>query len=116
MHELGVTKNIAEIVLKYAEEAGAARVDKVNLVVGDMRNLEEVWVTRYFRRIAKGTVAEDAEVHIVYVPIAFFCRDCGATFTLDIHKDERMSCPECGSSAFSLIAGKELTIASIEVR
>lgn len=115
MHELGVTKTIAEAVLKHAEAHGARRVTAVNLIVGDMRNLEEVWVTRYFRRVAQGTIAEDAEVHITYVPIAFYCNECQATFTLDVHRNERMHCPECGGTDFSLVTGKELTIASIEL-
>ncbi len=115
MHELGVTKTIVETVLKHAMAQGATRVTRVNLIVGDMRNLEEEWVTRYFQRIAKGSIAQDAIVHITYVPIAFYCNSCQETFTLDVHANERMHCPICASTDFSMITGKELTISSIEV-
>lgn len=116
MHELGVTKKIAETVVACAEENGAHEMTAVNLIIGKMRNLEQEWVQRYFYRCAKGTVAENAQVNITYVPIAFYCNDCTATFTLDVHKDERMRCTECGSTEFSMVCGKELTIKSIEMR
>jgi hydrogenase nickel incorporation protein HypA/HybF len=115
MHELGVTKNIVEAVLKHAKAAGASEVISVNLLVGDMRNLEEVWLTRYFQRIAKGTIAQNAQINITYVPIAFYCNTCHATFTLDVHSNRKMFCPECQSDQFSMITGKELTIQSLEL-
>lgn len=115
MHELGVTKTIVEAVLEHAQAVGASKVVTVNLLVGDMRNLEEVWLTRYFQRIAKGTIAENAHVAITYIPIAFYCNGCHATFTLDVHSNERMFCPKCRSNQFSMITGKELTIQSLEL-
>jgi Zn finger protein HypA/HybF involved in hydrogenase expression len=36
MHELGVTQAILEVVLKHAREAGAGRVQRIHLVVGDL--------------------------------------------------------------------------------
>lgn len=115
MHELGVTRDIARIVVKRATEGHAARVTAVQLVVGRMRNLEEEWVQRYFDRCARNTIAEGAKVSIEYVPIAFYCNDCKSTFTLDVHKDERMHCPECGGSNFDMVCGGELLIKSISV-
>lgn len=115
MHELGVTRDIARIVVQWAQEGGAKRVVGVHLVVGRMRNLEEQWVQRYFTRCARGTIAEGAGIHIEYVPIAFYCRSCGETFTLDVHKDERMRCPCCQGNDFSMVCGGELLIKNIEI-
>lgn len=115
MHELGVTRDIARIVVQRAQESGAHRVVAVDLVIGRMRNLEEQWVQRYFTRCAKGTIAEGARIHIEYVPIAFHCRSCGETFVLDVHKDERMHCPHCHGDDFSMICGGELLIKDIQV-
>lgn len=113
MHELGVTRDIARIVVQRAQEHGAHRVVAVDLVIGAMRNLEEEWVQRYFDRCVCGTLAEGAQVRIEYVPFAFLCADCGETFALDVHKDERMHCPACGGVDFSMICGGELLIKQI---
>lgn len=44
MHELGVTKSIVEVVVRHAQEQSANQVRSVNLIIGEMRNLEEEWV------------------------------------------------------------------------
>lgn len=115
MHELGVTKSIVEVVLRHAEAQGATGVRAVNLVIGEMRNLDEEWVQRYFDRCAEGTIAQGAKVSITKVPIAFYCSACGATFQLPMGSDKHMCCTECGSEEYDMITGGELLIKSIEV-
>lgn len=82
MHELGVTRSIVDVVLRNAQAQQAKRVLSVSLVIGEMRNLEEEWVQRYFDRCAKGALAEGAKIKIQKVPMAFYCNDCGSTFQL----------------------------------
>ena len=77
MHELGVTRSIVDVVLRNACSQQAKQVLSVSLVIGEMRNLEEEWVQRYFDRCAKGTLAEGAKIKIQKVPMAFYCNDCG---------------------------------------
>ena len=64
MHELGVTRSIVDVVLRNAQAQQAKQVLSVSLVIGEMRNLEEEWVQRYFDRCAKGTLAEGAKIKI----------------------------------------------------
>ena len=80
MHELAVTRNIVDVVVRNATGQGARRVVRVRLVVGKMRNFEREWVQKYFDRFAKDTIAEGAQLDIEYVPIVFYCDACGTTF------------------------------------
>lgn len=115
MHELGVTRSIVDIVVRKGIEQRAHRIVAVRLIVGKVRNFEQVWVQRYFDRCAKGTIAEGASVQIEYVPITFYCEGCGATFELELGNNRRLSCPECGSGEYRMITGGELLIKEIEV-
>ena len=116
MHELGVTRSIVDVVLRNACAQQAKQVLSVSLVIGEMRNLEEEWVQRYFDRCAKGTLAEGAKIKIQKVPMAFYCNDCGSTFQLAMGSDRHMCCPDCGSENYDMVTGGELLIKEIEIR
>lgn len=57
------------------------------------------------RRCAKGTIAEGAAVHIEYVPITFYCEECGVTFAWELGSDRHLSCPAYGSADYRMITG-----------
>lgn len=116
MHELGVTRSIVDVVLRNACAQQAKQVLSVSLVIGEMRNLEEEWVQRYFDRCAKDTLAEGAKIKIQKVPMAFYCNNCGSTFQLAMGSDRHMCCPDCGSENYDMVTGGELLIKEIEIR
>ena len=115
MHELAVTRNIVEVVVRNAEAQGAHRVLRVHLVVGKMRNFEREWVQKYFDRFAKDTIAEGAQLDITYVPIVFYCNACGETFPHQPDIGMRMKCPGCGGSDYNMVTGGELLIKEMEI-
>ena len=115
MHELAVTRNIVDVVVRNAETQGAQRIVRVRLIVGKMRNFEQKWVQNYCDRFAKGTIAEGAQLDIEYVPIVFYCNACGETFPLEPSIGLRMKCPGCGSHEYNMITGGELMIKEMEV-
>ena len=115
MHELAVTRNIVDVVVRNAQAQGATRVVRVRLIVGKMRNFERNWAQNYFDRFAKDTVAEGAQLEIDYVPIVFYCNACGATFQIQMGTGQRMHCTECGSDDYNMITGGELLIKEMEI-
>jgi hydrogenase nickel incorporation protein HypA/HybF len=60
MHELAVTESILNVVLKNAEASQAKKVIAVGLRIGDMTELQDEWIQRYFDHLSKGTLAEGA--------------------------------------------------------
>ena len=115
MHELAVTRNIVDVVVRNATGQGARRVVRVRLVVGKMRNFEREWVQKYFDRFAKDTSAEGAQLDIEYVPIVFYCDACGTTFPLEPGIGMRMKGPGCGGDDYRMLTGGELMIQEMEV-
>ncbi len=112
MHELGIMTSVMEAVTQSANEAGATSVLKVSLSVGEMTEAIEDALRFAFEVLTENTMCADAELEIKMVKPKSRCLECGAVYE---HDRFHMICPECGSFATELIAGRELQIDSIEV-
>jgi hydrogenase nickel incorporation protein HypA/HybF len=116
MHELAVTKSILKLALDQAAEHGGGQVLKIHLLIGEMRNLEEDWIQRYFDYISKGTPAEGAVIKVTKSPVNFLCLDCKGQFHADLKEDKKLLCPYCGGFNYDLTSGRELTVEKLEIR
>lgn len=112
MHELGIMTGVVDSVQTAAEEAGANRVLKVNLLVGEMTEAIADALYFAFDVLKEDTLLDGAQLDIISVAPRSLCLDCGAEFD---HDRFHMTCPKCDSSFTKLIAGRELAIDSIEV-
>ena len=112
MHELGIMTGVMDAVEQTAAQAGATKVLKVVLSIGEMTEAIEDSLRFAFEVLTEGTISEGAELDINIVKPKSRCLDCGAEYE---HDRFHMLCPECNSFATELIAGRELQIDSIEV-
>lgn len=60
MHELSVTQALCDMVVKAAEEHGAAKVNAIEIVLGTKSGYVPECIAQYFELIADGTIAEKA--------------------------------------------------------
>jgi hydrogenase nickel incorporation protein HypA/HybF len=116
MHELAVTKSILKLVLEQAAQNNGKEILKIHLLIGEMRNLEEDWIQRYFDYISKGTPAEKAVIKVKKVPVIFLCKDCNRQFTANLKEDKKLLCPHCSSFEYDLVSGRELIIEKMELK
>lgn len=114
MHELPVMQEVLGLVLKHAQRHRVEKVYAVQMRVGEMSDLEEEWMQRYFDHLAKGSLAEGAQLKIERVPVKMQCQACGNRFHPDMNNRERIVCPECDESNCILISGREYTIVNLE--
>lgn len=115
MHELSVIQSILEISLKHARENNAEKVLGIGLKVGELSDLVNEWMQRYFDYLSKNTIAEGAILKIERLPVVFRCEDCKSDFTVPIQELERLICPHCGSDKAVLVSGREYYIDHLEV-
>ena len=115
MHELVVTKNIHQLVLRHAQKADARRVLTVNLEIGALSDLQTEWLQRYFDRLSRNTVSEGAKLKITRVPAVFQCNQCCQTFEINSLLGGDLTCQQCHSSEVSLVSGKEYHVINMEV-
>lgn len=112
MHEMPVTKSLLEIALRHAEEAGAERITRLNIVIGELASIVDDSVQFYWDIISKGTIAEGAELHFERRSAMLRCLDCGHRFPL---AGDDYTCPACRSGRVVAVGGDEFQLESIEV-
>jgi hydrogenase nickel incorporation protein HypA/HybF len=118
MHELAITQSMLEVALRHAQQAGAQRIVRINLVVGDLSGIVGESVQFYFDIISRGTLAEGAELVFRRVPAGFRCRACGAEYephAPGAAPDMTWACPACGQLQPEVVGGREFLVESIEV-
>jgi len=101
-----------ELVHEQAVKAGAARVERINLIVGELSGYVGGCIQLYFDTLSKGTIAENAQIIFKVVPTTGRCRSCGETFEI---KELNWTCPNCQGNSIQLVGGNELFVESIEV-
>lgn len=114
MHELSVTKDILNIVLKHARRHGVAEIRKIELEIGALSDLEQEWIQRYFTTLAAGSVAAKARIVVKKIPCRFTCSSCRSEFSADLSSDEALVCPQCGSAEVHMTSGMEYTVKNME--
>ena len=112
MHELAVTESLLEIALRHAREAGAERITRLNVVIGELSSIVDESVQFYWDMVSEGTIAEGAELHFERVEGTLHCLECGHTFPL---RAADFVCPECGASQVTAAGGDEFRLDSIEI-
>jgi hydrogenase nickel incorporation protein HypA/HybF len=115
MHELPVTENILKVVLRHAEEAKAGKVVRVSLRIGELSDIIEEWLQRYFDYLSKGTLAEGAVLQVERTPVIFRCEDCGESFPVKVREVHDIAWPSCGGGKATFVSGREFFIKNIEV-
>lgn len=115
MHELQVTHRILDVVLRHAQANGANKVVLIQLKVGELSDLENEWLQKYFDYISKGTIAENATLRIERTPVVMECSGCAHSFPVNIRKIKDIRCPECGHKNCALISGSGYNIKNLEV-
>ena len=115
MHELQVTESILSIVLKHAQENNVRKIVSIHLKIGELSDLENEWIQRYFDYLSNGTVAEGAKLEIERSPVVMQCNSGLHKFEVDIKQMKDIQCPECGDKDCKLISGREYYIKHMEV-
>lgn len=114
MHEMALTRDVVDIVVDEAEKAGAHRVNTVYLTIGYARDIVEDLFEKCFAYLARGTVAQDAELVLERTPLMVSCDACGTVHHIDVFDATTHRCPRCGSEEYTLRSGFEFTIDRIE--
>jgi hydrogenase nickel incorporation protein HypA/HybF len=112
MHEVSLMENALTIALDYATRAQASRIHQIALRVGDLSGVEPDALQFAFEVVAQGTIAEQAHLTIESCPTLCYCNTCHQNFR---PTEQGYGCPTCQTWSLSIVQGKELELASLEV-
>jgi hydrogenase nickel incorporation protein HypA/HybF len=112
MHEYPITQQIIKIAEKHCAEAGAGKVKKITIVVGDYSGIAAESLSMYFDVISVGTLCEGAVVEVERVRPKLLCPACGELFT---REPMTFACPKCSTNGNPTETGKEFYVKEIEV-
>jgi hydrogenase nickel incorporation protein HypA/HybF len=112
MHELSLIAGLFEILEEKARQHQAAKVLAVKLLVGRLSGAVPELLVTAFDMYKKGTLAEEAELETVPVPLKVRCRSCGAEFEVE---DFVFLCPSCGGPDLDILQGTELYVEKIDL-
>ena len=115
MHELGIMTGVMDAVCESARANNALRVTRVDMSIGEMTEAIQDALDFAFealRDLPEYELCKDAQLNITMVRCKSHCLECDSEY---VHDRFHMLCPNCGSFATEMVAGKELQIDSIEV-
>ncbi len=115
MHELQVTERILDIAVKHAAGHNVSKIVRIGLKIGELSDLEDEWIQRYFDYLSKGTLAENARLAIERAPIVLRCEACACSFEVSKDGLGEVACPDCGESRCQLVSGREYVVQNMEV-
>lgn len=110
MHEYSIVASLLAHVQVEAARAGASRVHRLTVRVGELAGVDVELLKRAFEIFRARTVAEAAELAVTHVRARWGCPGCGQA----ILPGERLRCPRCSTPA-RLLEGDELVLERLEL-
>jgi len=115
MHELPLTESILNVVLKYAAANKANQVLSIHMQIGELCDVEEEWLQRYFDYLSKDTMAEKAKLKIERMPVVVQCAACQALYEIQPAQIGNLVCPACGAISGVFVSGREYHVKAMAV-
>ncbi|MFZ5773943.1 MAG: hydrogenase maturation nickel metallochaperone HypA [Thermodesulfobacteriota bacterium] len=112
MHEMSLAMNIVELAVGKAREAGAQRIDAIELEVGALAGVMVEALTFCLEAASRDTMASGARFGVAVIAGWARCLECGDEFGV---KALASPCPRCGNYATELVRGRELRVSSLLV-
>ena len=112
MHELAICQSLMEQVEDIAAERNARYVISIVIAMGPLSGVEAQLLKNAYPIASAGTIAEDAELIIEYLPIKVKCTQCGSESDALPNK---LICKQCGDWRTTLVSGDEMMLMSIEL-
>ena len=113
MHELALMESVAELALAAAQQRGAEAITAIHLRIGSLAGVEPAALRFAARVVLRGGLADGARFTIETVPALAWCASCRDLFALEAGLG---LCPRCGAASGELRQGRELELASLELR
>ncbi|MCK6548762.1 hydrogenase maturation nickel metallochaperone HypA [Myxococcota bacterium] len=112
MHEMALAQSLVEIIEEQAARDAFTKVRKVWMVLGALAHVDAAALRFGFDVVARGTVADGAELVFETRPARAYCLECSREVVVT---ERAAPCPECQGHQWVMIDGEEMKIRELEV-
>jgi len=115
MHELGIARDLFEVVIEKARENSLKKITKIKIVIGEASGAEAAYLRHSLvDHIIPGTIAESAQLELVTEKIMAKCAGCGEEIKPQNNAPAVFACPSCGSANIEAVSGADTYVENIE--
>jgi len=111
MHELSIVSGLFDILEEKAREHRAKKIVSVTIKVGKLSGAVPDLLVSAFDIYKEGTLAAEARLEIISLPVKTKCGHCGREFEPEHHL---FVCPGCASQDLKILEGMDLFVEKIE--
>lgn len=112
MHEMSLAAGVLELIEDSARQQKFSRVATVWLEIGQLAAVEPDAMRFCFDAVARGSIAQGAQLEIIALPGSGWCAGCAATVALS---EVFAACPQCGGHQVTVTGGTEMRVKELEV-
>lgn len=110
MHELGILISAIETVEAFAKKNGVTNIQTLVLQIGELSAVVPKYLEDCYPAAVAGTMLQETALKIEILPGNGICKSCSHVFNLIANHD---TCPDCGSTDWEILCGKEFLIKEI---
>jgi len=110
MHELSLAMDVIDLAAREAKKNRISIIQEIRIEVGDLSGVEADAFEMALKLSVKGSVLENAIIHIIRTPGKGKCTFCDLEFEM---KHMFSTCPQCHSYASEINGGREFRVLSI---
>ncbi len=112
MHELSLCYSLVELAEAECNKHKANKVTDVYVEVGALSGVEIGPLEFAFPEAIKGTIVENAKLHVQFVPLEIACQQCHKNCSPEpIH----IICLHCGCKHVDIIKGRDFKLNKLEL-
>lgn len=109
MHEVSISRSIADTIRHHAE---GRPVERVRVELGQLRQIVPSTLSHCWELVVEGTDLDGVALDVTVVPATIECRACGQRRQL---LDAVFVCDACGGDRVAIVSGEEFLISSFDL-
>lgn len=114
MLEEQIAADMASMIVSSAKHVGALRVVQAQVIIGELRQVDETVLRSHLSAALKGTVAQGAAIVMERPALTLRCLDCGTVHQATAEDPASYICPQCGSDRREVATGMELDLGEMQ--
>jgi hydrogenase nickel incorporation protein HypA/HybF len=113
MHELSIAISMIDQVIEESESRGGLEVEAVHLKLGVFSGVDKAALLFSYKLACEGTRLQGSRLQIETIPLVIYCETCQKNRTPPSVYE--LCCPECGTPGQTIVSGREIEVAFLEV-